>query len=91
MLELLNRIPLVVQVVLVVVFVLICTTLAAYLIFVLVDGINGHRARVRREQQEIFTSLLRIARGCERIGDILASTDFLVTVEETEERIIPYD
>ena len=89
--ELLNRIPVAVQVILVVTFVLVCIGVVVFLILALIDSIEGNRARDRRGQQELNDAVLRIAKGCERIGDILDSTDFLVTVEETEERLVPYD
>lgn len=91
MLELFNKIPNAVQVILLVTFVLAFIGLLMFLILALVDAIEGNKERDRRERQELFTSVLRIARACERIGDILASTNLLLTIEETEERVIPYD
>ena len=91
MVELFNKIPIAVQVILLVTFVLACIGVLVFFILALVDAIEGNKERDRRERQDLRESVLRIARGCERIGDILASTDFLVTVEETEERVVPYD
>ena len=90
MLELLNRVPSFVQVILVVILILT----VVYIIIALIDAIEGRRiARERdlHEKRKLYDAMLRINKSCERIGDILASTDFLVTVEETEQRVIPYD
>ena len=75
--ELLNRIPLVGILVLIVVIIA-----RAYI---------RRLEKDRHEQRKLYDAILRINKSCERIGDILASTDFLVTVEESEERVIPYD
>lgn len=91
MLELFSKMPIAVQVILLVTFVLASIGLLIFLILALVDAIRGDRERDRRERQELRESVLRIARACERIGDILASTNLLLTIEETEERVIPYD
>ena len=90
MLELLNQIPSFVQVILVVILILT----AVYIIIALIDAIEGRRMTRERdchEQQKLYDAMLRIARACERIGDILATTELLSTVEVTEERVIPYD
>lgn len=90
MLELLNRIPSFVQAILVVILILA----VVYIIIAIIDAIDGRRIarqRDRHEQRKLYDAILRIAKSCERIGDILASTDFLVTVEETEERVISHD
>ena len=90
MLDLLNRVPSFVQVILVVILILA----VVYIIIAIIDAIDGRsvaRQRDRHEQRKIYDAILRINTSCERIGDILASTDFLVTVEETEERLVPYD
>lgn len=90
MLEFFNKIPITVQVILLVTFVLVSIGLLLFLILALVAAIEGNKERDRRERQELYTSILRIARACERIDDSLASTNFLLTVEETEERVVPY-
>ena len=90
MLDLFNRIPSFVQVILVVILIL----MVVYIIIALIDAIDGRRVarqRDRHEQRKLYDAILRIDKSCKRIGDILASTDFLVTVEETEERVIPHD
>ena len=94
MLDLFNRIPSFVQVILVVILILA----VVYIIIAIIDAIDGRRIarqRDRHEQRKLYDAILRINKSCERIGDILASTDFLVTievtVEETEERVIPHD
>ena len=91
MLELFNKIPITVQVILLVTFVLACIGVLVFFILALVDAIEGNRERDRRERQDLRESVLRIARACERIGDILATTELLSTVEVTEERVVPYD
>ena len=91
MLELFNEIPTAVQVVLLVTFVLVCIGVLVSFILALVDAIEGNKERDRRERQDHRESILRIARACERIGDILATTELLSTVEVTEERVVPYD
>lgn len=90
MLELFNKIPITIQVILLVTFVLVCIGVLVFFILALVDAIEGNKERDRRERQDLHESILRIARGCERIGDILASTEILSTVEVTEERVVPY-
>ena len=93
MLELLNRIPIAVQVILLVTFVLVCILAMGYLLLALRDAIDESkkdRERERRERQKLYDSVLRIARACERIGDILTTTEILSTVEVTEERVVPY-
>ena len=90
MLELFSKMPIAVQVILLVTFVLASIGLLIFLILALVDAIRGDRERDRRERQELRESVLRIARACERIDDSLASTNLLSTVEETEERVVPY-
>ena len=91
MVELFNKIPIAVQVILLVTFVLVCIGVLVFFILALVDAIEGNKERDRRERQVLLESILRIARGCERIGDILATTEILSTVEVTEERVVPYD
>ena len=91
MLEFFNKIPIAVQVILLVTFVLVCIGVLVFFILALVDAIEGNKERDRRERQVLLESILRIARGCERIGDILATTELLSTVEVTEERVVPYD
>ena len=89
MLELLNRVPSFVQVILVVILIL----MAVYIIIALIDAIEGRRMareRDRREQRKLYDAMLRIAMACERIGDILTTTEILSTVEVTEERVVPY-
>ena len=89
--ELFNKMPIAVQVILVATFILVSIGLLLFLILALVDAIEGNKERDRRERQELYTSILRIARACERIDDSLASTNFLLTVDETGERVVPYD
>ena len=91
MVELFNKIPIAGQVILLVTFVLVCIGVLVFFILALVDAIEGNRERDRRERQDLRESVLRIARACERIGAILATTELLSTVEVTEERVIPYD
>ena len=94
MLELVGRLPLAVQIVVVVVIIFVALLSIAYLLLALRDAIDESkkdRERERRERQKLYDSVLRIARACERIGDILATTELLSTVEVTEERVIPYD
>ena len=91
MLELFNKIPTAIQVILLVTFVLACIGVLVFFILALVDAIEGNRERDRRERQDLHELVLRIARGCERIGDIMATTELLSTVEVTEERVVPYD
>ena len=89
MLELFNKIPSFVQVILVVILIL----MAVYIIIALIDAIEGRRMareRDRREQRKLYDAMLRIDKSCKRIGDILASTEILSTVEVTEERVVPY-
>lgn len=90
MLELFSKMPIAIQVILLVTFVLASIGLLIFLILALVDAIEGNKERDRRERQELYASILRIARACERIGDILTTTELLSTVEVTEERVVPY-
>ena len=93
MLELIGKLPLAVQIVAVVVIIFVTLLSIAYLLLALRDAIEERRMdleRERREKQKLYDAILRIARGCERIGDILATTELLSTVEVTEERVIPY-
>ena len=94
MVELFNKIPITVQVILLVTFVLVCILAMSYLILAIRDVIEERRRdleRNRHEKQKLYDAILRIAMACERIGDIMATTEILSTVEVTEERIIPYD
>ena len=93
MVELVCRLPLAVQIVVMVVIIFVALLSIAYLLLALRDAIDESkkdRERERRERQKLYDSVLRIARGCERIGDILATTELLSTVEVTEERVVPY-
>ena len=91
MLEFFSKIPITVQVILLATSVLASIVLSIFLILALVDAIRENKERESRERQKLYDSILRIARACERIGDSLASTNLLSTVEETEERVVPYD
>ena len=88
--ELFNKMPITIQVILLVTFVLVSIGLLIFLILALVDAIRENKERESRERQKLYDSILRIARACERIDDSLASTNLLSTVEETEERVVPY-
>ena len=90
MLEFFNKIPITVQAILLVTFVLVSIGLLVFLILALVDAIRENKERESRERQKLYDSILRIARACERIDDSLASTNLLSTVVETEERVVPY-
>lgn len=88
MLELFNKIPISVQAILLVAFVLVFIPTIGYLLLALRDTIDESkkdRERERRERQKLYDSVLRIARVCESIVDILATTELLSTVEVTEE------
>lgn len=94
MVELIGKLPLAVQIVVMVVIIFVTLLSIAYLLLALRDAIDERekdRERERREKQKLYDSVLRIARACERIGDILATTEILSTVEVTEERVVPYD
>lgn len=93
MLELIGKLPLAVQIVAMVVIIFVALLSIAYLLLALRDAIDESkkdRERERRERQKLYDSVLRIARACERIGDILATTELLSTIEVTEERVVPY-
>ena len=53
MLELFNKIPIAVQVILLVTFVLACIGVLVFFILALVDAIEGNRERDRRERQDL--------------------------------------
>lgn len=94
MMELIGKLPAFVQIV-VVIAIIFCTLLSiAYLLLALREAIEEcreDRERERREKQKVYDAVKRIARSCEQMADILATTEILSTVEITEERTIPYD
>ena len=88
MMELIGKLPVFVQIVVGVVVIFGTLLSIAYLLLALRDSIEENRRdqeRERRRKQQLYEAVLRIAHGCERIADILTTTEVLSTVEVTVE------